>query len=582
MTLTAALPDSITAHVASSAIDKVTRFFNATLSDAFVELLQNSRRSNSTRIAVTVDPLQHGEHIVIVTDDGNGISDPSVLLAFGRSGWDPATAQREDPAGIGVYALSRMGCSVSSRPDAGFTGIAQGWRAQITPDCFLGRTCATVQPTDQAPYPHGTAISFVTNQSVDAVRAAVAQAAHHYPLTVQFNGEALPRKVFLDGAIHVERWKGLVFGVFPRPDNEYQTPALNFHGLTVRAGFPSIDTIDRSPWSVRADIESCPELEFVLPARKELIENQFVAEMRDAGRLAIYRAIRNSDNPPALSHNDYSRAHNAGIDVPAAPARLRPWRPSLADTNGWHDTPNRLPVPPTARVIEIDPEPQDSQAFWRAAETAELGESLFESDRRLNGYPWYDSLARINRIDFTISDNGTTHTLDSLRAPDASDTPNKARPDPDTLQRPNSILVTLHVTRADDPASQITIPAHVAFAGEGWCHIEEAEPIVTRDSTLEPHELADLLYAAFFSPSDDADADSWETQRERFQDDAMHIAVKLLASEEEARRISIASAVSRDISWLIPRDREVHIHVIDRKITVEFTPKSRTAEPAAP
>ena len=42
------------------------------------------------------------------------------------------------------------------------------------------------------------------------------------------------------------------------------------------------------------------------------------------------------------------------------------------------------------------------------------------------------------------------------------------------------------------------------IAGEAWSWIEEAMPLVTEDSALQPHELAALLRAGFFSPSDDA------------------------------------------------------------------------------
>ena len=77
-------------------------FFNATLGDSFVELIQNARRSQPTRISVTTQPLARNRTLIAFSDDGCGIADPSVLLAFGRSGWDRATADAEDPAGIGV------------------------------------------------------------------------------------------------------------------------------------------------------------------------------------------------------------------------------------------------------------------------------------------------------------------------------------------------------------------------------------------------------------------------------------------------------------------------------------------------
>ena len=305
--------------------------------------------------------------------------------------------------------------------------------------------------------------------------------------------------------------------------------------------------------------------------------------MRDAGRLAIYRAIHNSDNPPPSA--------TTTTTVPTTPVSTSPPRRRVSAPGApASPTPTPGTKPPTAGLSSRPRassksirNPRTRKRSGAAAATAELDETLFEADRRLNGYPWYDALARVNRIEFAISDNGTTHTLDSLRAPATDDAPNRARLDPDTLQRPDGILVTLHVTRADDPASEITIPAHVRVRRRRLVpHRRSSTDRYPRQHSRAPTSSRTSSTPAFFSPSDDADADSWETQRERFQDDAMHIAITLLASEEEARRISIASAVSREISWLIPRDREAHIHVIDRKITVEFTPKSQTAEPAAP
>ncbi len=107
-------PASIRAHVAASAIDRVTRFFTATLDDTFVKPIANARRSDPTRIHVDTERSPHGGTFVLVADDGCGIADPSVLPAFGRSGWDRAAADREDPAGIGIYALSRTGSCIAS------------------------------------------------------------------------------------------------------------------------------------------------------------------------------------------------------------------------------------------------------------------------------------------------------------------------------------------------------------------------------------------------------------------------------------------------------------------------------------
>ena len=53
-----------------------------------------------------------------------------------------------------------------------------------------------------------------------------------------------------------------------------------------------------------------------------------------------------------------------------------------------------------------------------------------------------------------------------------------------------------------------------------------------------------------------------------FDQDALHIALRLLASDDEAKRTTIADAVSRELFWLIPHDRGAEISVRDRKVTV--------------
>ena len=59
------------------------------------------------------------------------------------------------------------------------------------------------------------------------------------------------------------------------------------------------------------------------------------------------------------------------------------------------------------------------------------------------------------------------------------------------------------------------------------------------------------------------------------------MAIKLLASEDEARKHSIAEAVWREIFWVMPRDREVSIKVSGGKVAVEFGPESPAPQEAA-
>ena len=585
MTERSHFPASIRARVHDGAIDRVTRFFDATLAGAFIELIQNARRAGATRMGVVTEAIPEAETTggirVTVTDDGNGIADPAVLLSFGESGWDEDIARREDPAGIGVYALSKRGCTVSSRARGPLLDLAPGWRVALTPGCFLGKEEAAVVETD-APWPHGTVISFVAHETLPTIEGALAGAARHCPLPVTFNGETLERKAFLDGAVHAETWRGLAFGVFRDRLSGFNTSDLNFHGLTLAVRLPSVEAVEGGTFSVRADIHSCPELELVLPARKEAVQTPFLDEMRKASRLAIYRAMAAAVPAPRIARKDHERAADAGIALPEPPAELRRWKPGTADFDDWRDVPPFAPVGTDSLVMAVDPETPDAQAFWRAAERARIAGRLFEGDTRFEGYAWYDALARVRDLRIDIARAGVTHPLDALRVPDRdSSDPATAPGVPDTLDRPDAIHMHVHILRGNEPPETMTVPADIAFVGEDGAWIADARPLVTGDSHLTPVQLKQLLHASYFSPSDDADSDSYDTQSARFDEDAMHMALKLLATEDEARKHTIAEAVWREIFWVMPRDREVSIKVSGGKVAVEFGPQSPAPEGVA-
>ena len=566
---------TIRARIHETAVKRVTRIYAATLADIFAETLQNSRRAGAARVRISASAstVTTGETplTVTVSDDGAGIADPAVLLSFGENGWDDALVRREDAAGFGFASLARRNCTVSSRPRSWGGETLPGWRVELEPAHFLGEAEAEVQPDDEAPYPYGTSMSFEATEPAAAIHNAAENAARHYPLPVMFEDrtqdntagpEELPRRAFLDGAVHAEPWRGLVFGVFKDRRSGYNDPDLNFFGLTLALRLPTVETVHGGIWTVLADVDDCPELELVLPARKEAVENAFLEEMRAAARLAIYRAMA-ADPSPRPAFEDRAKAREAGIDIAPPPAVLRPWRPSVADCNDWREPGKLADAGHDALVMDCDPEPPEAQALWRAAERAGIASRLFETDRRLQGYGWYDALDRVAEITVRVVHGDEWVALDQYPLPETSRSP--AAPLP---ARPAAIRIGLAVRPASGPVRTLDLPADLVFAGEAWSWIDEAMPLVTQDSALQPHELAALLMAGFFSPSDDADSDSWETQRNRFEDDALHLATRLLLSDDEACKTSIAEAVRRELIWLAPRDRAVDIRIRRPDVTV--------------
>ena len=573
---TAEAPAPIHARLHEGAIRRVTRIYAARLADIFTETLQNARRAGASRVRVTIGGGPAGEVSLTVTvaDDGAGIADPAVLLSFGENGWHEDLVHREDAAGMGFLSLARRGCTVTSRPRTPDGNAAPGWRVVLTPAHFLGEKNAEVRRDNAAPYPHGTAVTFeaTENENADGIRGAIQTAARHYPLPVVFEnipntppgGEPLERRAFLDRALHAERWQGLVFGVFKDRRNGFglNEPDINFHGLTVPVRLPTVLTVAGARWSVAADIADCPDLELVLPARKEAVETPFLEEMRAAARLAIYRAMA-ADPDPRPIFEDWKRAHDANIDIAPPPAELRPWRAGIADIDDWRAPPQLAPVDHDTLIMPYDPEPPEAQAFQRAAERADLDGRLFETDHHLNGYAWYDLLDRVRNIHTTVTADGKTHLLNDFPVPERTGA--AAAPLP---ERPQAICISITVKPAEGPERILDLDTDLAFAGEAWSWVGDALPLVTAGSNLEPYQLAQLLHAGFFSPSDDADADSCGRQRTDFEQEALHIATRLLCSDDEARRTSIADAVTRELFWLIPHERGVDISVRERKVTV--------------
>ena len=74
---TPSLPKEIRATIHEDAIQKVSRFFNATTAECLNELLQNSRRSGATRVDITL-------RANTVTVTGRGVQDPEALQAAHR------------------------------------------------------------------------------------------------------------------------------------------------------------------------------------------------------------------------------------------------------------------------------------------------------------------------------------------------------------------------------------------------------------------------------------------------------------------------------------------------------------------
>ena len=243
----------------------------------------------------------------------------------------------------------------------------------------------------------------------------------------------------------------------------------------------------------------------------------------------------------------------------------------MADIDGWRERPDPQRVGEDAVIMAYGGEPPEDHAFWHAASKNGLAGRIFEGDLRLEGYEWYDRIPRITGMEFQVSLDGRTYSLEEYPVPERG--PDMALP-----ERPDGIFIRLEIVSGSgaqgdrhgpsNPAYFLT--SEIAFAGEPWSRVDESLPLVSRNSQMGPSELTDLLEAAFFCPSDECDSDSRETQHEYFLQDAKLLSTRLLVGDDEARRATIAGIVDRDLLWMVPRDRDAEITIRNRKVTIRL------------
>ena len=199
----------------------------------------------------------------------------------------PASPRRRTPPGS-AFSPSRAGAAscAGASPARIRAPAAASCSSPLT---FLAAMQRMSSRTTAPPGPHGTAVTFEPSEAPHAVRAFLETAARHYPLPVTIDGETvIERRAFLDGALHVEPWKGLVFGVFKDRHAGYRVPDVNFHGPDP-AGAPAPESTRWKAASGRRGPTSTPAPIWSWYCRrgKEAVETLFLEEMREAARLAV-------------------------------------------------------------------------------------------------------------------------------------------------------------------------------------------------------------------------------------------------------------------------------------------------------
>ena len=550
-------------HFRIAPADPLTCRHEPTLGAVLAELFDEARRARATRIEVELASADAAT-LVTVAGDGARIADPTLRRGLADPAWMGDAPDADFPAGLGLPVLRLRGATLRWRTLDAHASPGPGLRLALTSAQLVGGESARVEADDAVPWPYGVAVTFEADEPAPAIRAAVEAAARHHPLPVALDGEPVPRRAFLDGAVHAEPWRGLVFGVFEGRPGGAGSGDLNHHGRVVAAGLPRVTTLDGAAWTVRADVHEGPGLPLAQPACAEPALTPFLVSVRDAARRALYRAMAEADPPPRLARVDTLRAADAGVGVPEAPPALLPWRPAVADPDRPADPVAPVPVHDGAMVMEVELDPPEGQALHRALARAGLDARVLAPEPRLAGAGWYERLPRIRSVAVRVTFGGVIRPLGAV-----PERPEGALRAP----RPEAIAIELHLAYPyTDRSPVMTLDADLAFAGPEGALVDEARPLVTEASDLDPETLAALVRAAYFCPSDAPDADAWATQAARADERARRLAWAVLASEDEARRRAIADAVTSELGWLLPHDRRVDITVEHGRAAVAIGP----------
>lgn len=536
---------TIEAKVSARILSKADRLFTNRLSQIFVELLQNARRAGASLVTVTTSPSPtDSTSLITFTDNGSGIEDFNKLLHLGESGWDQAVERAEDPAGMGLFALLHTGVVVRSR----------GKTATITTDAFLGKEAVQVHDQDSVDPKTGTTVVFAREEAQAAILDVLLRVARFGPIDVKVNGELLKREDFLANAVYIKEVDGVRIGVFVGHSEPLES--VNFHGNLIRVNLSetALGKIVVSPThndllsvGVRLDITSTASLHLKLPDRTDLVYDEAYHTMRKQVRRTILEYLASEGVQHIASYAVYKEALQLDIPIQPAVPYLQPFFVSARDSNSGQEPFNgdrgdylaTIHDPAKCALVCLDDYHADSTPF-----TFDLG----SRDRQLptglvpvrensgfKGYSWYDNLACCRNFKLTI---------DGKPAEDAAH--------PLAVTIVNGIQLSFDLERA---GAIEQVAWNLPFAGWGEEDENEASLFITRDSEwaqtsspYQPFSLIDVAQHLAFDPSDDFEADSYETQEQYFKQRYEEAIIEAIGGALAAARLALSRALGWDLT----------------------------------
>ena len=593
------MPATIRAEAHASAIQSVTRLYHGSTEDIANELLQNARRAGATAVEICFD---EESQTISFEDNGHGVANPAALLRLGSSEWNGDVAS-EDCAGMGFFSAAGLEVEVFSSGIDPETGEKFAWGATIGADDWTGKNEIPVQiyPHAAATMTPGTRIGIMLADNarfaflkaapttcLDELRRRLERCTTFYPLPVTFNDKPMKCQVdMLADCEAVFEFDAYRVGVTTSRAG-LREPRINFHGLTIEAKLPGLAEVGRTDWLCKVDVKDARHLQLVLPARKEVVQSAGWTQLKQDCLASIYRTIAKlaadpeNPRPHSLSFENWLHSAVHGVDLPEAEAKLILWAPT--DANGDQQISSMKPVTGEGDVLICSDEA--SESFALAAALTRTPERFpfkaFRPQPAYRGYKWYDRLPafRIAAIEATLDDGSRPVDIAEINheksAPDETEEALAEKIlDGDKLVA--SINVLLHDTTGQEPEVLLPAPGFIANEDQDF---DSSVILLARDHGFTPASFACFAANSAFSVSDSAEADSFHTQLDRFQEYATERFLAITADNDALLRYKIEEALD-GVRWSVPEGTSITVTITreaDKGATISFDAPTRHVE----
>ena len=91
-------------------------------------------------------------------------------------------------------------------------------------------------------------------------------------------------------------------------------------------------------------------------------------------------------------------------------------------------------------------------------------------------------------------------------------------------------------------------------------------------------DLEDMIVNGYFWGSDEAEADSWETQLDQFRNEARVVAISIIESPAEARKDSLLNDLYQTLRYRLTANETIVIRQTDEGLKIDFQPSEAGAQ----